>query len=245
MKLYFECEKDTFVLEMADVEKLPVTVDASKPVKVANPDELESIVIFESVRDALQSVVDKFAKEENDSAIHTVNEAIAKGRYFDARMRNRWRGNVTESMTDAGVFTLSLSSGLVENDLLSDDFVGTVFKSDLGYLFDYGYRVAKHEKGVSGNKWKKAIRAFFASKTGDELRDATKEDYVDAQKDADNHWKDFTITDKRMELLRGCYPTQHALASDTLRTGKNVKRFVNVLLATDEVIARADTKKGR
>lgn len=246
MKLYFECENSTYAIEMADIETLPATIDTSKNrVVVDNPDNLESVQVFGSVVDALQSIVDQFASDNNATEIHEVNERISAGDYFHVRMRNRWRGNVTESMTEPGVFTLSVSSSLTENDLLSDDFVGGVFKSDLSYLFDYGLRVAKKEKNVSGNKWKKAIKAFYASKTADELRSATKDDYDGAKWDAENHWKDFTITEKRMELLRGCYPTLHTLSSDTLRTGKNLKRFVNVLLATDDIIARADAVKGK
>ena len=244
MKLYFDCENSTRSLTV-DVQTLPVTVDTRDSVAVENPDNVESATVYASVVDALQSVVDAMASEKNAVEIHGVNESIAAGNYFNARMRNVWRGNVTESLSDEGVFTLSLSARLAENDLLSDDFVGTVFKSDLGYLFDYGYRVAKKEKLVSGNKWKKAIRAFYAGKTADELRDSVADDYNGADWDKSNHWNDFTITDKRMELLRGCYPTQHTLSTDTLRTGKNLKRFVNVLLATDDVIARADTKKGK
>lgn len=246
MKLYFECEGSTYAIEMADVEKLPVTIDTAKTrVVVDNTNDIESAQVYGSVVDALQTIVDKFASENNANEIHEVNEHIAAGDYFHARMRNRWRGNVTESMTEPGVFTLSISSSLTENDLLSDDFVGSVFKSDLSYLFDYGFRTVKQEKNTSGNKWKKAIRAFYAGKTADEMRSATKDDYEGTKWDTDNHWKDFTITNKRMELLRGCYPTQHTLSSDTLRTGKNLKRFVNVLLATDDIIARADTKKGK
>ena len=245
MKLYFECDNSTYVFEMADIENLPVTVDVAKAVKVENRDALESVQVYGSFADALQSVVDAMASDKNDIEIHSVNENISAGDYFHARMRNRWRGNVTESLTESGVFTLSLSSSLTENDLLSDDFVGTIFKADLGYLFDYGYRVAKQEKNVSGNKWKKAIKAFYANKTADEMRSATADDYDGAKWDNDNQWEGFSLTAKRMELLRGCYPTQHTLSTDTLRTGKNIKRFVNVLLATDEVIAKANTKKGK
>lgn len=245
MKLYFECENSTYAFEMADVEKLPVTIDTNARVKVDNPDNIESTQSFGSVADALQPIVDKFASDKNADEIHAVNESIAKGDYYHARMRNKWSGIVTESMTEPGVFTLSISSKPTENDLLADDFVGSIFKSDLGYLFDYGYRVAKKEKNVSGNKWKKAIRAFYAGKTGDELRSATTDEYDGTKWDTENHWKGFTLSDKRAELLRGCYPTQHTLSTDTLRTGKNFKRFVNVLLDTDEGIARADTKKGK
>ena len=236
MKLYYsEGENKVAFFEIEDNLTLPCNVNITSGAGHIVGTPAESLVIFDDAKTALQSVVDAIASDKNDAEISVVNDYLSAHDYFNARMRYKWSGVVIESQTDSDVYSLALKSHLVENDLISDDnFVGTLFKQDITFLCDYGMRVSKSEKNVSGNRWKTAIRAFFHGVTGDALRDSVKDDYVLPETKA---WEDYSITKERMEFLRGCYPTSHALAKDTFSTSVNKRRFVNVLLSTDATLA--------
>ena len=244
MKLYYHDNGHIAFFETVDNLALPCDVDITNGAGHIAGENPGNVTVYDSVEEALQSVVDVFADAKNKLEISGVNDSLAKYDYVNARMRKHWSGYVTPSETNPDVFSLSISPRLVENNLLSDDFTAEVFKKDISFLYDLGMRISKGEK--LGNKWKKAITALYNGYTGDSLRESIKDDFKLEQGTVDKlgtAWADYTITAVRMEFLRGCYVTTHVLKSDTFGVSGKKARFVNVLLSTDTDLARKKSSK--
>lgn len=240
-KLYYQDEKHVAFFEIGEGLTLPCEVNITLGAGHVVGEVADSVKVYPSVEAALQAVVDGIADGLNEDETHRINDLLAARDWVKARIRTVYHGQVLPVVTDPDKRLLSFRTSLRECNLFEDCYVWSVLKSDVTFLYDYGTRLSKCEKGVSGNRWKKAIKAFYAGVSGDELRGSVADGYT--VPDANGHFDGFSVTAERMEFLRGCYVTTHNLKVDRFDTNGRKARFVNVLLSDDAIIAKKKTNK--
>lgn len=177
-----------------------------------------SATIAENVKKALAIALKKVVAFRNDEEINRINSLLLGGDVAGARMRKDFRAHVTQSIEDENVYTLSISTKIIDNDLSNDKFTCALLRTDVEEVITALERLV--QKTLSGKKFEALLEKC----------------YRDLNLTATN-----TINRTRRVKIEGYYKTVHDTTLDAFErklNKKDISGLYSAILASDEVIER-------